>query len=248
LDRRGFRVAGLDLDEIATGCEFTARVDISDEAAVSEAVTRVSRSFDGRLDAVVNAAGAVFDATTPVGDIDAAMLRRTVEVNLLGAVFVTKASLGLLVAARGSLVLVASCVARAPQVGASAYAMAKAGVVSLARSVALEYGAFGVRANSVSPGYMDTPMAAPVLGVPHRRARIESSIPTGRVVDPHEVAETIGWLVDAGTPALTGEDILVDAALGLTAYSSADDARRLWASRGTAPDPTGTGTTEPSQS
>lgn len=230
LRHRGFTVAGLDVSECGD-LEHHAVVDITNRSDLEEATASVVGTLGGRLDAVVNAAGTVFDAVTPVGDLDDDVVESTLAVNLLGALNVVRATLPALSSGGGSLVLVASCVARSPQAGASAYAMAKAGVVSLARSVAVEYASRGVRANTVSPGFMDTAMAAPVLSVPARRARVEASIPRGTVADPREVASLIAWLASDESVAMTGEDVLIDGGQVHTAYTTTADTQRLWDSR-----------------
>ena len=137
-----------------------------------------------------------------------------------------------LVSRRGALVIVSSVSAHHPLPGAGHYSAAKAGVVALTRSLALEYAAAGVRVNSVAPGYMDTPMSSPVLGRENLRRRIEETIPLGRIAEPGDVAEVVGWLLTPGARYLTGQDVTVDGGLGLSTYSSRALIDRLWAAEG----------------
>ena len=222
-------VGGLDLRDSPTA-DVSVCADVSDEQAVPTAVGTVIAAL-GRLDAVVSAAGAVLDAATPLEDVPVELVRRTLEINTIGAFLVVRECLPAVVATSGAFVLVASAVARSPQTGVGAYAMAKAGVVSLMRSIALEYAGKGVRANSVSPGYMDTAMARPVMERASFRAAVEGSIPLGRVADPREVARLCAWLASPESSYVSGEDIVIDGAKQLTAYSSTYDTERLWASR-----------------
>jgi NAD(P)-dependent dehydrogenase (short-subunit alcohol dehydrogenase family) len=123
---------------------------------------------------------------------------------------------------------VASVASRYPQPGGAAYAVSKAGVASLARAVALEYGPRGVRANAVSPGYMDTPMAAPLMSRPHLRTAIEHELPLRRAAQPDEIAPVIEFLLSDAGRYVTGEEVTVDGAGALTSYTSGADVDRMW--------------------
>ena len=230
LKRRGWTVAGLDIAPSTRQCDVAVRADVTDEEAVNAAVGEVAERLVG-LDAAVNAAGVLIDSVTPIGELDLETVARTLDVNLVGAFLVSRAVLPWLIESNGSIVLIASCAANAPQSGGAAYAMSKAGVLSLARSIALEYARFGVRANSVSPGYMDTPMAAPVMQSPTFRQSVEHSIPMGRAARPEEIAELVAWLSSDEASYLTGQDIVIDGGKILTPYSSTEYTERLWAHR-----------------
>jgi glucose 1-dehydrogenase len=124
-------------------------------------------------------------------------------------------------------VAVASASAYQPEPGGAAYASAKAGVIALMRSIAMEYGTQGVRACSVSPGYMDTPMAAPALDRAELRATIEAGIPLGRVASPTEVADIITFLLSPAAAYMSGTDVLIDGARG-AAGATSPDVSRMW--------------------
>jgi meso-butanediol dehydrogenase/(S,S)-butanediol dehydrogenase/diacetyl reductase len=222
----GWQLAGLDLEAVA-GVDLEITADVSDEGAIVAGVERVIEEFGG-LDALITAAGVVIDAVTPVEQVDVDMLRRTIEVNTIGTFLVAREALPALKESSGSVVLVASVAAGTPQSGGAPYAMSKAAVASLMRSIALEYGRFGVRANSISPGYMNTAMSRNVMESPTFRAAIEQSVPLGRVADPEEVAELAAWLVSPAASYLTGEDIVIDGAKRITPYSSTEDTERFW--------------------
>jgi NAD(P)-dependent dehydrogenase (short-subunit alcohol dehydrogenase family) len=125
-------------------------------------------------------------------------------------------------------VLTASVTAGQPQPGAAAYAASKAGVGALARALALEYAHVGVRVNSVSPGWMETAMAAPALGRRAVRERIEQAIPVRRVITAAEVAATIVWLLSPAAEHLTGHDIVIDGGLSVSAMVGPGDVAAVW--------------------
>ena len=226
----GWRTAGIDLSP-AAGADFDAVADITDGDALAGAVAAAVEHLGG-LDgaaacAGVNATSFALGHRLPRADWD-----RLLSVNLTGAFLTAQAVLPHLVSRRGALVIVSSVSAHHPLPGAGHYSAAKAGVVALTRSLALEYAAAGVRVNSVAPGYMDTPMSSPVLGRENLRRRIEETIPLGRIVEPGDVAEVVGWLLTPGARYLTGQDVTVDGGLGLSTYSSRALIDRLWAAEG----------------
>lgn len=226
----GWRTAGIDLSP-AAGADFDAVADITDGDALAGAVAAAVEHLGG-LDgaaacAGVNATSFALGHRLPRADWD-----RLLSVNLTGAFLTAQAVLPHLVSRRGALVIVSSVSAHHPLPGAGHYSAAKAGVVALTRSLALEYAAAGVRVNSVAPGYMDTPMSSPVLGRENLRRRIEDTIPLGRIAEPGDVAEVVGWLLTPGARYLTGQDVTVDGGLGLSTYSSRALIDRLWAAEG----------------
>lgn len=228
LTARGWTVAALDREkppEEDRGRSVVA--DVRDAGAVTGAVADVVAEF-GRLDAVAGCAGVFHNDLTPLHLLTDEAWATHLDVNLTGAFHVVRAALPHLMATGGAIALVASVATRLPQPGGAAYAASKAGVASLARAVALEYGPRGVRANAVSPGYMDTPMAAPLMTRPHLRDGIEHGLPLRRAADPSEVAPVIEFLLSDAGRYVTGEEVTVDGAGALTGYTTGDDIDRMW--------------------
>lgn len=225
LQAAGCRVAGVDLSPGAG--DVTIVADVSDAEAVARAVDEAVGVLGG-LDAVACCAGMFRNRLEPVGAMDVAEWRRTIDVNLTGSFLTARACLPHLETAEGSLVLVASTAAQWPQPGGAAYAASKAGVAVLARAIALEYGSRGVRCNSVSPGYMETGMTAALLAKPERRAALAASIPAGRVADPMEVARTVAFLLGPDASFISGADVLADGGGALTGYATTADVARMW--------------------
>lgn len=92
----------------------------------------------------------------------------------------------------------------------AAYAMAKAALVQLTRSLAVEWGKAGIRVNAVAPWYIRTPLTQPVLAQADRLERILSRTPLGRVGEPQEVAAAIAFLCMDKASFITGECLVVD--------------------------------------
>lgn len=227
LRERGVRVAGLDLAADDIDAEVAIGCDVSDVDAVAAAVSQAVKAL-GRLDAVAHCAGTFPSSAVPLHALEPEVWRRTIAVNLDGAFAVARATLPELMRARGAMVLVASVAGDNPQPGAAVYAASKAGVTALARAIAIEYAHLGVRVNAVSPGWMDTAMAAPVLGRVHLRARVEKRVPLGRVAAPEEVAEAIVWLLSDAAGYVTGHELVVDAGMGTSAYVDDGDVAATW--------------------
>jgi NAD(P)-dependent dehydrogenase (short-subunit alcohol dehydrogenase family) len=230
LRARGYAVAALDARDVrGTGleAEHVAACEVSDVEVVEDAVADALQALGG-LDAAVHCAGIFPEESVPLHALSPQVWERTLAVNLTGAYALARAVLPALIQSRGALVLTASGAGEQPQAGAAVYAAAKAGVAALARAAAIEYAHLGVRVNSISPGWMDTAMAAPVLTRQNRRERVERSVPLGRVAAPAEVAETVVWLISEAAGYITGQDIVVDGGLGRAAYVEEGDVAAVW--------------------
>jgi NAD(P)-dependent dehydrogenase (short-subunit alcohol dehydrogenase family) len=223
----GWAVAGVDLKAGESPADLIFTADIADQSQVETTVAATIEKF-GQLDAVVNCAGIFIDALTPVEVFSRTSWDRTIAVNLTACFLLARASLPHLKHTGGSIVFIASTAARVPSPGAGAYAASKAGAVALAKTIALEYGRFGVRSNAILPGYMNTPMAAPALSKTEVKTEIEARIPIGRVAEPQEVARLVGFLVSDSGRYLTGEEIAFDGAKSLTAFTEPADIDRMW--------------------
>ncbi len=209
----GARVAVLDVD--ADGARAVAdevgglalEADVADPDAMATAVAVAASGLDG-LTCLVNNAGT--GNVMRLADYPDAEWDRLVDVNLRGTFHGLRAALPLLREADGGCVInVASVSGLRPTRGEAPYSAAKAAVVSLTRSAALEY-APEVRVNAVAPGFIDTPLTAFAVEDPTYAGPIVAGTPLGRIGTADEVADVIVFLASPLARYVTGETVVVD--------------------------------------
>lgn len=194
----------------ADGEAEPCHLDVTDADSVAAAVARAGEL--GTLAVVVNNAGIADDDL--LMRLDAERFDRTVEVNLRGAFLLSKAALRPMLRARhGRIVSVASIVALRGNVGQTAYAASKAGLIGFTKSLAREVARKGITANVVAPGFVATSMTEQ-LPDETRQALIDLA-PTGKAVEAAEVAAAIAFLASDAAGAITGTVLPVDGGAGI---------------------------------
>ncbi|KAK9470792.1 NAD(P)-binding protein [Dipodascopsis tothii] len=184
-------------------------VDVRNEDSVSAAMNQVAADF-GRLDILICSAG-IADIIS-AEEYTPAKFRRVIDINLNGSFVCAQAAGKHMIAGGrgGSVVFIGSMsgsIVNWPQ-PQSAYNASKAGVVHLMKSLSAEWAKYNIRCNSISPGYMDTPLNTAYEG-PYF-AEWKARTPMGRLGQPEELAGAALWLASDASSFCTGSNILID--------------------------------------
>jgi NAD(P)-dependent dehydrogenase (short-subunit alcohol dehydrogenase family) len=195
------------LDRATAPGELVYEVDVRDGDAVARAVSEFA-SAAGGIDILVNNAGT--GDLRPMHAVDDKVWHRIVDVNLTGTFNGMRAAVPLMLAAgRGVIVNNASLSGLMPTRNEAAYSAAKAGVIALTRSGALEYGP-AVRVNCVAPGHVRTPLTQMLQDMPDVLAPITDAIPLQRMGEADEIAQVILFLASDRSSYVTGHTIVAD--------------------------------------
>lgn len=185
--------------------------DVAIEVNVKRMVEEGVRAF-GALHILYNNAGVLWkDRDRSVLETDEAHWDRVMAINLKSVFWVTKYGVPhLRKAGGGSIILVGSVSALAGFTRAQdAYTAAKGALISLNRSLALQFAKDKIRSNIIHPGIVDTPMQAPYLTEALRK-EFEAGIPLGRIAHPREIASVALFLASDESSYMTGAELVVD--------------------------------------
>jgi NAD(P)-dependent dehydrogenase (short-subunit alcohol dehydrogenase family) len=181
------------------------RCDVS-KAADCEALVQAAVEHYGRLDVAFNNAG-ISDGPIPPGTIDypLELWDRIIAINLSSVFYCLRYQLrAMLASGGGSIVNTASIAGQIAFPGVPGYVASKHGVIGLTKTVAVEYGARGIRCNAIAPGFIETPMTHDVFAAEQARSRLLAAVPAARLGTAIEIAELVVWLASARASYVNG--------------------------------------------
>lgn len=225
----GHTVAALDLASV--GAELSEpyvdhvtefQVDLTKPEAIDSAFTEIAAKF-GSISALCNIAGATLNS--PLSEFSDDDWNSQLDLNLTAVLRTSRAAFRSMKASGegASIVNVASLNARFPRHHGGGYTASKAALVMLSKQCALEWAEFGIRVNSVSPGFIHTPMTAWSIEAPGIMRRYTNRVPLGRPGFPEEVASVVNFFVSSESRYVTGQDLVVDGGWALSLYPDLRD-------------------------
>jgi 2-hydroxycyclohexanecarboxyl-CoA dehydrogenase len=184
-------------------------LDVTDSAAVGEAVAFTAEAFGG-LGALVTCAG--LHRPTPLADTDDEFAGRLIDVNFLGTFYACREARAALVAhGAGRIVTIGSDSSRAGLPKGSVYSAMKGAVNSLTRSLAMELARDGITVNCVSPGPVDTQMLREAADAdPRQMEKLLRGVPLRRLAAPAEIAATVAFLSSDPAAYITAQIVPVN--------------------------------------
>jgi NAD(P)-dependent dehydrogenase (short-subunit alcohol dehydrogenase family) len=190
-----------------------AHLDVLDESNWSEAVAQTLDAF-GRLDVLVNLAGMQDRGT--LYDVDVNEWQKVMEISTTGILLGTRAVIPAMTeSGGGSIINMSSMAGKFAGEYGSAYAMSRAGMLHFTRASAIQLAKFGIRANSILPGWVHTPFTKHIYATDSEREWRSERVPLGRWGEPEEIANGICFLASEEASYITGSELLIDG--GVTA-------------------------------
>lgn len=191
---------------------LVVQCDVGDPGSVKALFERAEGL--GTLDILVNNAGKGMGGM-PVADMEDAKLEQILRTDLMGPLFCARAFIRLRRAngGKGRIVNISSVAQHLPTPGSAPYGMAKAGVGSLARSLARELAEDRINVNNVAPGLIETPMTEATLDGPKKADSSMAAIPWHRPGQPEEIARVVLFLASDDGDYVTGQTWVMDGGL-----------------------------------
>src|SRR5262245_17151797 len=189
--------------------------DITKEAEVLLAIEQTLSTFD-RIDIQVNNAGTINDPVL-FHETSDDNWNELVDTNLLGTFRMTKACLPLMMkdGKGGSIVNISSVlgVRSIPKVPLTVYGVTKAGIIMFTKSIAVEYGQYGIRSNCLCPSTIRSSIIEPYLQDENAKKILESTFPLRRIGEPDDIAGAVAYLSSDDARWITGSVMMVDGGL-----------------------------------
>lgn len=216
---------GEEMEAIATDLAKTygvrtlaVAVDITNNDAIGAMVETIKGTFD-HIDILCNNAGASFGVPNTVLSYDEAAWIRTIDVNLFSVFRISRAIIPLMAGKPATIINTASRAGKVPPLFNSAYAVAKAGVIMLTKTMAKELGGNGIRVNAICPGQIATDLEKWRFGleasffgttIEEREKEMCKTIPLGYIGLPKDAADLVAYLASDASRYITGQAINLD--------------------------------------
>ena len=211
IDEQGILSTSEIVDNLKTGFS-THCVDVSKEDSVAATLDEIVDEH-GRLDIAFINAG-INHPSSKFHELEIRDWTEMIQTNLTSVFICMKHEIIHMLKSDtgGVIVNTSSGAGIVPAPGQAHYTAAKHGVVGLTKSVAAEYGKLGIRCNAILPGLVDTPMIRDANGELTDRAKrtLERISPTGELIKPEQIAETVIWLSSAGSAKVNGQSVVID--------------------------------------
>jgi 3-oxoacyl-[acyl-carrier protein] reductase len=186
--------------------------DVTEETFIYKAIAHAFHE-SGRLDYVVNAAGVLwFDRDKSLVDIDLEVWDRVMEIDLKSMVITTRHAVPFMKQTGGGAMVHISSIQclRGDDRPQDAYQAAKAGMLALSKSIAIQFARDGIRSNCILPGPVD---AAPLAQPPAQKKAVAEAVPLGRIGATQDIANACLFLLSEKASYITGTELIVDGGL-----------------------------------
>ena len=188
-------------------------LELKDRAAMRKVVKEITEEY-GTIDILVNSAG--IGSGVPAAEISEEEVREVLNVNLESAFFLTQEVGRVMIASGngGRIINIASDAGISAVENHLAYSASKAGLLSVTRTLALEWGKYGITANAISPTVVMTPMSR-AYWVGERAEKRLAQMPVGRFGEMDEIAAAAAFLASDGAQMINGHNLVIDGGLSI---------------------------------
>lgn len=202
---------GLDVEKEIRDQGFRTKflhTDVTNPQQIDDAVKHITKEYN-RIDILCNSAGVAKRGS--VHEIDVETWDWVVDTNLKGIFLTSKYFMPLMFDNGGSIIHISSMAGNvAFMKGISSYMASKGGIISLTRSMAIDYSDYKIRVNCICPGIIETPMTRDLLARPDIRERFFKQTPIGRLGTPLDVAYAALYLASDESAFMTGQSLVID--------------------------------------
>lgn len=182
--------------------------DVSNESQVKEAINRMEKEI-GPIDILINNAG--IQRRAPLAEMTAENWRKVIDVNLTSAFLVGQAvALKMIPRGKGKIINITSLNAELARTNIANYSSAKGGLKMLTKSMATEWGKYGLTCNAIGPGYIQTQLTQTLVDDPQFDKWVKSEVPMGRWGLPDDILGTAIFLGSSASDYINGYTIYID--------------------------------------